>query len=103
MIRRLLLLVFCLAGAALSASLDIQWHSWKSQHSKSYSGQEEEDQHRLVWYDNLKKIVEHNNANKSYTLSLNEFADLVRTIAICTIIALCHTWLVKVPAYSIAS
>lgn len=76
MIRRLLL-VLCLACAALGASLDTQWHSWKAQHSKTYSDQEEEDARRLVWYDNFKKIIEHNNANKSYTLALNEFADLV--------------------------
>ena len=77
MIRRLLL-VLCLAVAALGATLDTQWFSWKAQHSKTYSDQDEEDARRLVWHDNLKKIVEHNNANKTYTLALNEFADLVR-------------------------
>ena len=77
MIRRLLL-VLCLACVGLAASLDTQWHSWKAQHSKTYNDQDEEDARRLVWYDNLKKIMEHNSANKSYTLALNEFADLVR-------------------------
>lgn len=73
--------IFILLGLlslSLCASLDQQWHSWKSQHSKSYGNEDEEDARRTVWYDNFKKIVDHNNANHSYSLGLNEFADLVR-------------------------
>lgn len=78
MIQRILIFLCCFFYASLGASLDTQWHSWKSQHSKMYSDEEEEGARRLVWYDNLKKIVEHNNASHSYSLALNEFADLVR-------------------------
>lgn len=82
-----LLLVLCISCAALAASFDVEWHSWKSQHSKTYTDQDEEDARRLVWYDNLKKVSEHNNANRSYTLALNEFADLVRLALHSTIMA----------------
>ena len=78
MIRKTFILA-CLFYLSLCASLDQQWHSWKSQHSKTYGDEEEEDARREVWYDNYKKIVDHNNANRSYSIALNEFADLVST------------------------
>lgn len=73
-----ILIVLGLLSLSFCASLDQQWHSWKSLHSKSYGNADVEESRRLVWYDNYKKIVEHNNANHSYSLALNEFADLVR-------------------------
>ena len=78
MIEKKIFILLCLLSASLCASLDHQWHSWKATHSKSYGDDSEEDARRIVWYDNYKKIVDHNNANRSYTLALNEFADLVR-------------------------
>ena len=77
MIEKILILL-CLLSASLCASLDQQWHSWKALHSKTYGDDEEEDVRRNVWHGNYKKIMEHNNANHSYSLALNEFADLVR-------------------------
>ena len=71
------LIAACLLSACLSASLDREWYSWKSLHSKAYDSEDEEGTRRSVWYDNHKKIIEHNNANRSYTLAVNEFADLV--------------------------
>ena len=73
-------ILLCLTTLSVCSSLDQQWHSWKSLHSKTYGDEGEENARRQVWYDNYKKIVEHNSANHSYSLALNEFADLVRTV-----------------------
>lgn len=65
---------------SLCASLDQEWYSWKSLHSKTYEDEDEEGVRRVVWYDNYKKILEHNSANRSYSLALNQFADLVGSV-----------------------
>ena len=78
MIQKVFILL-TLFSASLCASFDQEWHSWKSLHSKTYGDEEEEGARRLVWYDNYKKILEHNSANHSYSLAVNEFADLVKS------------------------
>lgn len=54
-----------------------EWRSWKRQHSKLYSNSDEEGSRWMVWRENYHKIMEHNKANHSFTLGLNQFADLV--------------------------
>lgn len=54
-----------------------EWFSWKRQHAKVYSSQDEGSKWK-VWRENYRKIQEHNKANHSFTLGLNEFADMVR-------------------------
>ena len=61
--------------------LQEEWADWKKTHSKFYSSVQEEGERLGVWQANYKKIMEHNMANKSFTLGLNEFADLVRVRA----------------------
>jgi len=75
------LILVSLLSVSLCASLDQEWHSWKSLHSKNYEDDDEEGARRLVWYDNYKKILEHNSANRSYSLALNQFADLVGSVS----------------------
>ena len=65
-------------SVSVHASLDSDWHLWKSQHSKAYKDGDEEGAKKSVWHENYRKIAQHNNANHSYSLALNEFADLVR-------------------------
>ena len=57
--------------------LQEEWLSWKRQHSKSYYNPREEGSRWAVWRANYQLIQEHNRANHSFTLGLNEFADLV--------------------------
>lgn len=75
------LILASLLSLSLCASLDQEWYSWKSLHSKTYEDEDEEGARRVVWYDNYKKIVEHNSANRSYSLALNQFADLVGSVS----------------------
>ena len=57
--------------------LQQEWMSWKRQHSKLYSDTDEEGSRWMVWRENYHKILEHNKANHSFALGLNQFADLV--------------------------
>ena len=71
-------LVLCLIFAqALGATLDVEWHSWKARHEKKYEDDTEEMERRLIWNSNFERIVEHNRKGLSFTLGLNQFADLV--------------------------
>ena len=57
--------------------LQEEWLSWKRQHSKMYYNTREEGSRWTVWRKNYQLIMEHNKANHSFSLGLNEFADLV--------------------------
>ena len=61
-------------GAAMAEE---EWQGWKERHLKVYSTQDEEDSRLSIWRENYQKIIEHNMANHSFTLGLNEFADMV--------------------------
>ena len=57
--------------------LQEDWSGWKTLHSKSYFTGEEENSRWIVWRENYDKIMEHNKVNHSFSLGLNQFADLV--------------------------
>lgn len=59
-----------------------EWQGWKERHYKVYSSQGEEDSRLSIWRENYQKIMEHNMANHSFTLSLNLFADMVSSTPI---------------------
>ncbi|KAL5493678.1 hypothetical protein EMCRGX_G014888 [Ephydatia muelleri] len=61
---------------ALGATLDMEWHSWKTRHAKKYEDETEETERRLIWNSNFERIIEHNRKRLSFTLGLNQFADL---------------------------
>ena len=58
--------------------LDHQWKQWQAMHGKQYLNLDEETQRLHMWKENLAKIEEHNNGNKSYKLAMNHLGDLVR-------------------------
>ena len=62
-----------------SLGLPREWHSWKSEHGKSYLTQKEELERHVVWQANKKFIETHNVFNETfgYTLGMNEFGDMV--------------------------
>lgn len=72
-------LFICLLPLTLGQSLDVQWHSWKTLHSKVYTDKMEESARRGVWLDNWARIEAHNRGNRSFSLALNHLADMVRT------------------------
>ena len=79
---RLLLLVLISSLACGRAVMEEEWLGWKQRHYKTYSSADEEDSRLSIWKDNYHKIREHNIANHSFTLGLNEFADLVSSVII---------------------
>jgi len=63
----------------LDSDLDSEWQAYKSYHTKKYSSSEE-NLRRLIWEENLKRVALHNleaaMGKHTYTLAMNEFADL---------------------------
>lgn len=70
------LLVFGLLTACYPLS-DVEWEKWKKDHGKEYNDENSETNRRQIWSTNYKLIEEHNNADHSFKLALNHFADLV--------------------------
>ena len=64
----------------LSRTLNEQWHSWKTRHEKVYVDRGEENVRRQIWIQNRVRVAGHNHANHSYSLALNQFADMVSSI-----------------------
>ncbi len=63
--------------------LQKEWLSWKREHSKVYYNTREEGSRWAVWRGNYQLIMEHNKNNHSFSLGLNEFADMVKTAESC--------------------
>ncbi|CAB4001327.1 cathepsin L1-like [Paramuricea clavata] len=56
-----------------------KWAEWKNLHTKLYADTYEENFRRAIWRYNLKKIEEHNKADRSFTMGLNKWSDLTPT------------------------
>ena len=56
-----------------------EWEDWKQLYEKKYVDDEEELNRFWIWDYNRQYIDDHNSLGKSYSLKINEFADLVRT------------------------
>ena len=82
-IMKFLIVAVCVAAAlAANPDLDQEWQMWKDKNQKKYKP-EEEDYRRFVWEYNYKVVTEHNNryalGHTSYTMAMNQFADMVRS------------------------
>ena len=62
--------------------LHLEWLQWKNQHQKSYRSEREERKKHSVWLTNREFVSNHNSnwEEHGYSLSLNQFADLVRIL-----------------------
>lgn len=80
---KLLLLLSLTSSCCLGALEERlgEWQGWKEKHYKVYSSHGEEESRMEIWKQNYQKIIEHNMANHSFTLGLNQFADMVRFAA----------------------
>lgn len=72
--------VLSLPSLAPARTLSEQWHSWKTRHEKVYVDRSEENVRRQIWIQNRARISAHNRGNHSFTLALNQFADMVRPV-----------------------
>ena len=73
-------------------TLEQQWHSWKNEHGKVYSGKSEERLRRQIWRENVEKIQRHSNDDMvaTFSLAVNQFADLVSKLTIKAKLYLYH-------------
>lgn len=64
----------------IGKGLDHTWELWKGTYSKKYT-KDEEILRRHIWEDNFELVTRHNMEHsiglQSFTLEMNEFADLV--------------------------
>jgi len=77
----LVLFSLCLVTVSLAEpDLDQNWELFKIQYKKNYINQQDEANRRLIWEQNVKKILNHNleyNLGKhGYFMGVNQFADL---------------------------
>ena len=69
----------CLPSLSPARTMSEEWHSWKTRHEKVYVDRGEENVRRQIWIQNRARISEHNRGNRSFSLALNQFADMVST------------------------
>jgi cathepsin L len=71
------LLIALFIGVALAQTqIDSAFTKWTAAHNKQYKSAEELALRKGIFADNVKLINEHNAKNLSFTMGLNEFADL---------------------------
>jgi cathepsin L len=69
-------LCILIAFVAASTQTNAAFSKWVSQYKKQYKGTKEFSLRRKIFTQNLQLIQEHNAKNLSFTLGLNQFADL---------------------------
>ena len=77
LMKVLLLFAAVSLGVSASATLDYEWTAWKAQYGKMYEDEASESIRRLVWENNWRFVQQHNSEEHSFSLEMNEFADLV--------------------------
>jgi len=76
--RTVAALLAVLASTAMAMTMDATaaFRSWKAEHGVSYATDEEESLRFAVFKANAEKVSAHNAAGHSWTMALNQFADL---------------------------
>ena len=72
------LLLYTVTIVLASSSFQKHWQDWKEKHGKEYLNREEELERKATWARNVKFIENINRESRSYKLSINHFADMVR-------------------------
>merc|ERR550534_1434368 len=70
------MIFFAMMSLALAGPATMSWEKFKMRYGKEYSSEAEHGQRRTAFHQNLEIIKKHNSLGKSYTLGVNEFADL---------------------------
>ncbi|KAH3762943.1 cathepsin L1 [Pelomyxa schiedti] len=73
--KGIVLLLF-VAAAVASSSVRSQFHDWAKSHGRNYATPQERDHRFSVWRHNLQFVEQHNAEGHSWTVGMNEFADL---------------------------
>ena len=75
----LLLLIGLAVSVPKMVDFEDEWKDWKVRYGKTYESESEEMRRMQIWFENYKKVFHHNNQKGSFTMEMNEFADMVRT------------------------
>jgi hypothetical protein len=70
------LAILATALSAPAKPIDAEFDAWRLKYNKEYDSTEEHVNRLQVFKNNARVVEEHNTANYSWTLGLNEFADL---------------------------
>ncbi|KAL4624174.1 cathepsin L1-like [Arapaima gigas] len=80
---RVLIALMALVAVAYAASIsleDLEFYAWKLKFGKTYSSPAEEEQRKLTWMSNRKRVLIHNmladQGFKTYRLGMTFFADM---------------------------
>ena len=76
MLLKLLFVVCCFVTLSCSFPPK-EWEQWKQVYKKQYINDKEDLQRYKIWEYNRQYIDDHNSLGESYSLRINEFADLV--------------------------
>lgn len=76
----LLLLVVATVSSCNPLAIEDKWEQWKEQHAKTYLSGKEEFQKKITWAKNADFIQDFNEKENSYSLTINQFTDMVRSI-----------------------
>ena len=76
------LLLLSIVVLATTLPLQDEWENWKREHEKQYSSDMEESFHHAAWFQSYHHVQQHNQREESFKLGLNEFSDLVSTVAV---------------------
>ena len=71
-------LLLLLASSTLAQDTRTQFESFKLRANRTYSNMAEEQMRFAVFEDNLRIIERHNSEGHSWTMGVNQFADLTR-------------------------
>lgn len=59
-----------------------EWESFKTKFEKTYADQDEEQKRKVVYFENVKSIEEHNKkydqGEVTWTMGVNQFSDLTK-------------------------
>lgn len=59
-----------------------EWESYKTKFEKSYEGQDEEQQRKATYFENVKTMEEHNQkfekGEVTWSMGINQFSDLTK-------------------------
>jgi C1A family cysteine protease len=69
------MIFFALISFALASPL-LTWEEYKVQYGKNYANKFEHNKRQAAFQENVEKIKKHNSEGHSFTLGLNEWADL---------------------------
>lgn len=75
-----MLFFITLASSCNALPIEDKWEQWKEQHAKTYLNGKEEFHKKVTWAKNVEFIEDFKGKENSYSLTINQFTDMVRVV-----------------------